>query len=130
MALNDEEKRRCRLYLDVPDVSRSGAVFVASLPDIDVAGQADRALREVSPAGEITVRALLGVMDTLWAELFSVRDRMQAEQVGSIRLRRDEWDARLAQWSFYQDRLATVLDVARFLPKYQGSRLQGPWREP
>jgi len=130
MALTDEEKRKCRLYLDVPDVSRSGGVFIASLSYGDVAGQVDRALRDVSLAGEITARTLLDILDMLWTELFSVRDRMQAEQVGSIRLRRDEWDARLAQWKFYQERLATALDVSRFLSQSRGSNLQGPWREP
>jgi hypothetical protein len=121
MALTDEEKRKCRLYLDVPDGSRSDAVL---------AGQVDRALRDVSAAGEITARTLLEIMDMLWAELFSVRDRMQAEQVGSIRLRRDEWDARLGQWKFYQARLGTALDVSRFLSPVRGSGMQGPWREP
>lgn len=128
MALLDEEKRKCRLYLDVHEVGRTGT-FVGGLPYSDIAQIVELALDDVSPTGETTIRDLLGKMDPMWAELPGVRDRMQAEQVGSIRLRRDEWEARLAQWAFYRKRLATVLDVARFLPE-EGSSVQGPWREP
>ena len=43
MPLSDEEKRKCRLYLDVHEVSRTG-MFVGGLPYSDIAQIVELAL--------------------------------------------------------------------------------------
>ena len=114
MAFNDDEKARIKHHLGYPDWSSLAASLQLGFP----AGSqplflVEQAFQRLTPGGEEAVRRDLCECESIESQMSSARQRMQALQLGELKVNPRETAQLRQELDYWRTRLADDLGVTR-----------------
>ncbi len=125
--LTDHEVDRVRYHLGYPSVRMGAAIGLGMPTMVQALYPVEGALRNLLPEAVENIRNLIARCDQAEQAMVEAQDRMAAEAVGDIRLRRDEFEARQAAYRYWVQRLSEA-SGAPVNPARQAS--SGGWNVP
>lgn len=114
MSFTDREKARVRHFLGYPSWSSQAASIQLGFPSgSQPLFLLEQAFDRILPDGEEAVRKDLCECEDVENQLGSARKRMRADQLGNLKVARDETDRLRKELIFWTQRLADDLGVVK-----------------
>ena len=111
MAFTDEEKQRIRYHLGFNSVQPASGISFGIARPIQTLFLIEQAMNLLLPVAEDKVRSILGIMDGIECRLVDAQDRMAAQALDNLTMRRDETDALEGEYYRWGGRLADIFGV-------------------
>jgi hypothetical protein len=112
MSFSDSEKARIKYFLSYPDWSSTAQSIQLGYPAASQpAFLVDDAFHRLTPSGEVQVRHVLCECEAVERQISTSRKRLEAAEVGNVKLNAGEFEALQGQLKFWALRLASTLGV-------------------
>jgi hypothetical protein len=111
MALTDAEKERVRYHLGYLGVQPAASIQYGLPKPIQTLFLVETAMSNIMAVSEERVRKILGILDDLEDKLVEAQDRLAADKLEELVLRRGEPDLLEAEYNRWAGRLADILGV-------------------
>lgn len=112
MGFSDSEKARVKYFLSYPDWSSTAQSIQLGYPAASQpAYLVDDAFHRLTPGGEVQVRQVLCECEATEKQISGARKRMEALEVGTVKLNASETALLRAELRFWTMRLASTLGV-------------------
>lgn len=109
--ITEEEKMRCRHHLGYPNFASQSTFFLGFPAAIQTQFLIEGAFSKILPVAEWKFRELLGRLDALECQIVDNTENVEAEQVGSIKLREKAFEKVVQRYKWWQGELANMLGV-------------------
>jgi len=122
MALNDSERERTRYHLGYLSVGTAAALSFGEPRPIQTLFLVDLAMDRLLVASEDRVRRILGVMDGIEEKLIAAQDRLAADKLDELVLRKTEPEELETEYVRWGGRLADILGAPfyHYSTRYKG----------
>lgn len=122
-ALTDDEKARVRYHLGYPLLTTAASVQFGQPALTQTSFMVDNALSRITEPGLNYIRSMVKTMDDIEVKLIEAQDRLAAERLEDLYLRKDEVDVLESEYRRWGYRLAETIGapIYPYSKRYQPS---------